>query len=88
MKKSFLIDKNGQLFFKTESSKNIHPAQCVYKNIMLIPSKIVNGDPSMQVPGCNNNCIFFDYDGKNKVTLNCTKHRLNVTEIFNDSQKF
>lgn len=69
MNKKFFIDKNGQLFYSIQGDSNKYPAQCAYKNLTIVPPKIIGAEPSIQMPGCNNNCIFFEVIEQNKINI-------------------
>jgi len=64
------------------------PAHCPFRNPIILPGQFQGAPPQINVPACNNQCLFFDYI-KNPYTnatelfLNCTDTLLTIT---NDEQ--
>lgn len=80
MKKTFLFKPDGQLYYSFNNQTQHIPAQCAFKNVNLVPPKIIGGEPGIQIPGCNVNCIFFQVKALVKkstevlITLKCCDH--------------
>jgi hypothetical protein len=59
------------------------PAHCPFRNPIILPGQFQGAPPQINVPACNEQCLFFDYSNPIELILNCTDKLLTIT---NDEQ--
>jgi hypothetical protein len=49
------------------------PAHCPFRNPIILPGQFQGAPPQINVPACNDQCIFFKHLNPFEVNLNCTQ---------------
>jgi len=63
--------------------QNGAPAHCPFRNPIILPGSFQGAPPQINVPACNEQCIFFDHSNPVELVLNCTDKFLT---LHNDEQ--